>query len=122
MDAAEGAAKMLNYDSQAGGGLHSRTFSLATEIDYSDAYTFEAKYSIVQQTPYDGAGAAIYLDDDPGNLYGPVCLCIVTAPKKDPSNPAPWVVFVLTARISEEGSAAQELLSEGFNVRADPIA
>jgi hypothetical protein len=132
MAAAEGAAKMLNFDTQAGRGLTTRTFVLNPIIDYSDAYQFQVNYTIVQQTAYDGASATIYEDTDPDNLT-PDYRCSMVAPYKDPENTATWVVFVLTAHLLYNGTPAvvnnayygysgQELLTADFNIRVDPIS
>ncbi len=129
--AAQAAAKMLNFETQAGRGLTNRTFPLYPILEYSDQYTFYVNYSIVQQTEYEGAGAILYEDTDP-DLLAPDYRCTIKAPIEIPGNPAPWVVFVLTATLLQNaqpavvggkyfGYTGEEVYSTSFNIRCDII-
>jgi hypothetical protein len=127
--AAYAAIKMLDYSSQAAKGLNTRTFQLAPTISYSADYKFQVVYSITQETVYAGAAAKLVQDTDP-DLTAPNFLCQITAPFKDKTNTASYVVFKLTADLylgatGKAGSTwkgGTKYASTTFNIRCDPIS
>lgn len=127
--AAYNAIKMLDYSSQAAKGLNTRSFQLAPTINYSADYKFQVVYSIEQETTYAGASAKLVQDTDP-DLTAPNFVCQITAPFKDKTNTASYVVFKLTADLylgatGKAGSTwkgGTKYASTSFNIRCDPIS